>query len=418
MTNHRKRYSPLRLARGSGSLIYIKSRKRWAIVGYEVQPDGSVRRPTEYLPPEIATRQQAETFLQRRLAKDLVQARGHRRNFAQTVAALVDAFVLEAPAQYRRARGLAQHWGSDKATAEQWKRMQGKIRLSEYGGCDLRTFRDALDALNAYTRYGVNRKIDAVRRVVRWGVSHDLCPPDLLATLKAVEPLRTGQALSRDGGPRSAPPHEHFYAALDKLPARWRWVALLQRWTGARPTEILCLRVKDLDRSGDIWIARPQFHKTEHHGVARDLYLPPHLYADLACFLDALTPEDYLFSPRRWAREAHQDAVGRRPNQKPNARKSTRTLGDFPDHSAYRKAIKKACEDAGVAVFTPYQLCNLRLTEIELALSREHASAARNHSDLQVTATYTRLAQEKRRAALSKEAAMVGEVIPKKKNVP
>ena len=69
-----------------------------------------------------------------------------------------------------------------------------------------------------------------------------------------------------------------------------------QRATGARPTEVCILRPCDIDRSGDVWIYRPESHKTEHHGKDRQIYIGPKAQAALARYLlrDA---EAYCFSP-------------------------------------------------------------------------------------------------------------------------
>ena len=49
----------------------------------------------------------------------------------------------------------------------------------------------------------------------------------------------------------------------------------LQSLTGMRPGEVVIMRGCDLDTTGKIWTYGPARHKTEHHGIARLVYVGP-----------------------------------------------------------------------------------------------------------------------------------------------
>ena len=58
-------------------------------------------------------------------------------------------------------------------------------------------------------------------------------------------------------------------ATLEYLPKVVADLVRFQRLTGCRPGEALQLRPCDVDRTTDVWIFRPNSHKTEHHGRER-----------------------------------------------------------------------------------------------------------------------------------------------------
>ncbi len=49
----------------------------------------------------------------------------------------------------------------------------------------------------------------------------------------------------------------------------------LERLTGARPGEIIQMRPMEINRSGDVWLYKPETHKTQHHGRARIMAIGP-----------------------------------------------------------------------------------------------------------------------------------------------
>ena len=57
---------------------------------------------------------------------------------------------------------------------------------------------------------------------------------------------------------------------------RW-WPTWCGFWqlTGCRPAEVCLVRPCDVDTSGDVWIYRPELHKTEHHGRERIICIGP-----------------------------------------------------------------------------------------------------------------------------------------------
>ncbi len=98
------------------------------------------------------------------------------------------------------------------------------------------------------SRAEVNRRVNGIRRLFRWGVSEELVPPAVLASLEAVAGLRAGEA--RDNPPRQPANPEHVRALVAELDARGHHgparVLELLRWTGCRPDEACTLTAADV----------------------------------------------------------------------------------------------------------------------------------------------------------------------------
>jgi integrase len=85
-------------------------------------------------------------------------------------------------------------------------------------------------------------------------------------------------------------------ATLPHLPEVVADMVRLQRVTGCRPAEVCLVRPCDVDTSGDVWIYRPESHKTEHHGRARIICIGPK-GQDVLCPYLLQHEGSYCFSP-------------------------------------------------------------------------------------------------------------------------
>jgi integrase len=85
-------------------------------------------------------------------------------------------------------------------------------------------------------------------------------------------------------------------AVLPFVSMQVRAMIELQLFSGARPGEVCAMRTCDLDTSGRVWIYRPGFHKTEHLGRRREIYLGPRAQEVLNPWL-RLDTQAYLFQP-------------------------------------------------------------------------------------------------------------------------
>jgi integrase len=149
----------------------------------------------------------------------------------------------------------------------------------------------------------VNQHVKGIRRIVRWAVSQEMAPGEVLYALQSVRGLRRGKTTAPDYPP--VQPIDDL--TVEKtLPFCGRIVAAMIRFeklTGCRPGEVCSLRPCDVDQSGEIWEYRPAHHKTMHLGRERVILIGPKAQAVLMPFLLLRPPKEFCFS----AEEAVKD---------------------------------------------------------------------------------------------------------------
>lgn len=151
---------------------------------------------------------------------------------------------------------------------------------------------------NGWCRGYVNKSVNRVRHIFRWGVENELVEPGTLQKLEAVSPLLAGRTKAPDRPARKPVPQEQIDAVRSVLPQRHRDLVDLQLLTGARSGELLKLTTEMIDRNGAIWTAKLADHKTAHHGKERILYFGPRAQLILSRYLST-DPTRRLFPVRR-----------------------------------------------------------------------------------------------------------------------
>jgi integrase len=258
----------------------------------------------------------------------------------------------------------------------------------------------------------INKQIGRIKRLFAWAVEEELVSASVHDALLRVKGLRKGKGEAREK-PRVRPVPDAFVeAVLPLVPATIRTMIEVQRLSGARPQDVVGMRAIDIDRSGLIWEYRPPHHKTEHHednGMDREriVFLGPRAQTLLKPHL-TLNVTDYLFSPIR--SESIRNALRRDTRQSPmtpsQARRRARgrkraPLRDLYDVASYRRAIRRACEAAGVPLWSPNQLRHSRGTEIRKRYGLEASQAVLGHSELGVTQVYAEVDREAARRVMA-----------------
>jgi hypothetical protein len=119
---------------------------------------------------------------------------------------------------------------------------------------------------------------------------------------------------------------------------------------------VVLMRVRDFDRSGEVWEYRPLFHKTEKRGHDRVVLLGPACQAALAPWLSEGDPDAFLWSPKNAEEERHarrplarrtprwRSHVQRNTNQRVGKRK--RPLGQRYTPSSVAQGIRMGIQCA------------------------------------------------------------------------
>ena len=256
-----------------------------------------------------------------------------------------------------------------------------------------------------------------------WAVAQERAPASLAHALAAVEPIRAGEYGTREGR-RVGPVDERtVWATLPYLSRPAAALVELLWWTGARPSELLGLCPRDLDRSGVVWEVRLPQHKTARHGKRRAIYFGEHAQAVLQRFLNRVPPPAEtkpMFSPaeavaelrkrRRSARttplyRSHVDRYERQRKADPE-----RQAGDRYTASALRIAVARAVRacnrdrvDLGeepIPAWTPYQLRHAAATRLRREHGLEVVRCVLGHSSAEKSEVYAEADLLKARQAM------------------
>ena len=228
----------------------------------------------------------------------------------------------------------------DNSPVDDFKPRSLKLVRSEM----IQSQRFCRNLINKYTRLIVS--------LFHWGVSEELVEPNTHLALKAVKSLLKGYPGTFDHDERESVPDEVVIRTLPFMPPVLRVMVQLQRILGMRPSEVIKMRVGDIDRSKNngLWYYVPGSYKTERFvgkivfpmGVPEQKILAP--------YLEGKKSTDAVFSPRTAQEERNAEKRENRktkitPSQaarnKERASKPSR-YGEFYNRDSYRQAIEYA----------------------------------------------------------------------------
>ena len=147
------------------------------------------------------------------------------------------------------------------------RREAGALPAREFGPKKLKAVRQRLID-RELSRRNINKLIDRVRRMCRWGAEEELIPATVPQALSMVAGLRKGRSDARETEPIKPVDEGVVEATLEHLPEVVADMVRVQLHTGMRPGELVIMRPQDIDRSGKAWLYRPSRHKTGLPGPA------------------------------------------------------------------------------------------------------------------------------------------------------
>jgi integrase len=271
---------------------------------------------------------------------------------AISVAELCFRFLRYARGYYVKNRQPTGTVQSFKATIKYLRLWYAREQATNFGPLALRAIRQRMIDDGLSRRY-INDHVSRIKQIFKWGVAEELVPATVHQALTAVQGLRFGRTEARETEPVKAVDDSIVKATLPFLPEVPGDMVQVQRYSGMRPGEVCIMRPCDIDRSGEVWVYRPQSHKTQHHGKDRLIPLGQRAQVLLQKYLDR-DPEAYCFQPaeseakrRAQASAARKTPLscGNRPGSN-RRRRPKRQPGACYVTSAYRRAIARACEKA------------------------------------------------------------------------
>jgi integrase len=281
-----------------------------------------------------------------------------------------------------------------------------------FGPRALKTVREAL-VRDGRPRVTCNRVVKTIRRMFKWAASEELVSAEAWHSLETVAALQKGRTDAPEIEPVDEVPESVVAETLPHLPPVIAAMVWLQRWTGARPGEVCLLRPSDIDRSGEVWVYRPEHHKLSWRedslprqitiGSEGQKVLMPFLLraASTYCFSPADAERQRLQARREERKTPLYESHVTHMKRKRKGRGAKRRPGERYTTASYRRAITRAVESANDARdakgieerlpnWSPNQLRHLRAGEVEEQFGIEAASAILGHSNIRTTEIYAR----------------------------
>jgi integrase len=249
----------------------------------------------------------------------------------------------------------------------------------------------------------IRARLGVIKRMLAWAVAHEMAPADTLHRVEAyekAEPLRAAGGRIRQSKKIRPAPAEHIQAILSYVNPTIRAMIELQALSGMRPGEVWRMTTGQIDRTGELWVYRPDVHKTEGLGKLREVVIGPRARAVLEPWLKD-DPDAILFSPKETAERLYAERRKTRhtphtPSSRARKRKRSPKLKprERYDKNSYKQAIERGCRKAGVPIFKPNQIRHTYATKVRKEFGLDTAQVMLGHSKADVTQVYAEVNRE------------------------
>lgn len=292
-----------------------------------------------------------------------------------TVDDLVDRYLEHCRRYYRRPDGSptteAGTIGQALAVAAA---IAGRTDAESFGPAALHRVREAMIA-RGWSRRHINNQVVRLRGMFRWAVDRELIGLPIYERLRAVRGLAPHRSAAPEHPSIQPAPDSHVEAVRPFVaPQVWTLIRL-QQLTAARAGELVALRLLGLDMSrDDVWVYRPDSHKTAWAGRRRSIWLGAGAIELLMPYLQRPVTAP-LLSPA----EAYRARLGRTPPP---------WVGEAYTTASYRRCIDRACRRAGVPVWSPHQIRHAAATRLRREHGIEVARLILGHASTTTTEVY------------------------------
>ena len=313
-------------------------------------------------------------------------------------AAVGGASVAELCVRY--ARHASQYYGGRSSEFAHLKAVLailagrcGELPAGSFGPKEFRRCRDEF-AGKGWQRQYVNDQARRLRTVFKWAVGEELVPAGVWQSLRAVPGLARGRSPAPEREPVTPPPLRAVVAVLRRVPPTVAAMIRFQWLTGCRCQDVCGLRWEYVDRSGDVWVCRPEQHKGRWRGRVREFFAGPRAQRVM------VRPDPVASGPEEPGENA--SCTSRKPgSDHPASGPVFRTrLGGNYKVMSYCRAVLRACRRAGVEEWSPGQLRHATGTRVRARYGLEAAQVILGHAKADVTQLYAETSR-----TLAKEVA-------------
>lgn len=216
------------------------------------------------------------------------------------------------------------------------------------------------------SRATINAYLGCAKACYQWAIERGLVKAEVANEVQAVAWLSRGRTKAKESKKIESVSLDIVKKTVKVLQPHVASMVWVQWYTGMRPDEVCGLRATDIDRTGTVWFYRPPHHKTAHLGAVREVGIGPKARAILAPLMMRL---GYLFRP----------SEGEKAHHYTHKRYVV---------SAYRRAITRACEKAGVPKWSPNMLRHAFATRVKQSHGVDASRAAMGHTTADTTTLY------------------------------
>jgi integrase len=148
------------------------------------------------------------------------------------------------------------------------KALYGHTSAADFDAPALETVREQM-IREGHCRNRVNKDVARLKRLFKWAGSKKLVPSSVYQDLTTIEGLKAGRSKATETPPVLPVPRSIVEQTLTIMRPTLADMVRLQLETGMRPGEVCILRAIDIERTGPVWLYRPDQHKTRHQGYTR-----------------------------------------------------------------------------------------------------------------------------------------------------
>jgi integrase len=253
-----------------------------------------------------------------------------------------------------------------------------------------------------YTRRGINDNIKQLRAIWDWGIGREFVTKSQAKRLEEVKLLRIGEAIDIPKRKKVKP--EEFVKVINNVNPVVADMLRLIWHTAMRPSEVCKMRPFDIIKDDpECWLYIPGRdqspvgeHKTARFERIKVIPLTHECQKILMRRIKDFSSKDYVFSPKESMQEFLEIKAANRKTplkygNRPGTNKKEHPMinpGDKYEHHALRRACQRACNRAGVEVFTPYDLRRTMATGARATLGKEAAKVLLGHTKTDTTDIY------------------------------
>jgi integrase len=297
-----------------------------------------------------------------------------------------------------------------------------KFPVDDFKPRCLKLVREEMVKSRRFCRKTINKYTHFMVAVFAWGVEHDFVLETTWRALKVIKSLPKGHEGTFDHDERESVPDDVVIRTLPFMPPILRAMVQLQRILGMRPSEVIKMRVGDIDttltQDPELWYYVPNAYKTARFVGKIVFPLGKPEQELLVPYLVGKTPESAVFSPAQAQAERNAEKRASRKTKIPpsqvarNTERATKPsrYSEFYDHRAYRQAIIHAIRKGNkilpdgekIQPWYPYQLRHAAASDAEITHGDEGAQALLGHQHVNMTKRYTHT-QLKRREKMARD---------------